>query len=340
MAITQATSAHNPHLVGITTTVPLEVVLAAGAVPVDLNNRFITHPDPASLVRRAEELGLPATLCAWIKGIYAWLLDHPEVETVIGVTQGDCSNTHALMELLTLAGRRVIPFAYPHRREPQALERALAGLAADLGASRERAEELRRGLLPLRHDLERLDQLTWREGRVSGAENHLWLVSASDLDGDPADFQARLREFLQMTQARPDRDARPRLGVLGVPTIIAGLHQTLEDLGAAVVYNEVPHQFALLPPLEPPGDGLTAQYLRYTYPYDVFHRAEAIAREAARRGLDGLIHYTQTFCYRQVQDIALRQLVDLPMLTIEGNQPGPVDGRTRLRLEAFLERLA
>jgi benzoyl-CoA reductase/2-hydroxyglutaryl-CoA dehydratase subunit BcrC/BadD/HgdB len=127
--------------------------------------------------------------------------------------------------------------------------------------------------------------------------------------------------------------------VLGVPTIIGGLHQALEDLGAAVVYNEVPHQFALLPPLEAPGDGLPTQYLRYTYPYDVFHRAEAIAREAARRGLDGLIHYTQTFCYRQVQDISLRQLLDLPMLTIEGNQPGPVDGRTRLRLEAFLERL-
>ncbi|MFH1057216.1 MAG: 2-hydroxyacyl-CoA dehydratase [Pseudomonadota bacterium] len=340
MAATQATSAHKPPQVGITTTVPLELLLAAGVAPVDLNNRFITHPDPAGLVRRAEEMGLPATLCAWIKGIYAWLLDHPEVQTVIGVTQGDCSNTHALMELLSLAGRRVIPFAYPHGRDRAGLVRALAGLAAALDTSLDRAEQVRRDLTPLRRDLERLDRLTWQKGRVSGAENHLWLVSASDLDGDPADFQARLRAFLRTAEARPARQGRPRLGVLGVPTIIDGLNQTLEDMGAAVVYNEVPHQFALLPPLDYGGDGLAAQYLRYTYPYDVFHRAEAIAREAARRGLDGLIHYTQTFCYRQVQDLSLRQLLALPMLTIEGNQPGPVDGRTRLRLEAFLERLS
>ena len=104
------------ELVGITTTVPVEVILAAGLTPVDLNNRFITDPDPAGLVRRAEEAGLARTLCAWIKGIYAWCLEHPEVGTIIAVTQGDCSNTHALMELLSLAGRRVIPFDFPFGR--------------------------------------------------------------------------------------------------------------------------------------------------------------------------------------------------------------------------------
>ncbi len=326
--------------VGLTTTVPLEIVLAAGLTPVDLNNRFITDPDPAGLVHRAEEMGLPATLCAWIKGIYAWLMAHPEVETVIGVTQGDCSNTHALMELLHLAGRRVAPFAYPHGRDHADLVRALDRLAQDLGADLSRAEAIRRELVPLRQDLERLDQLTWRGGQVSGAENHLWLVSSSDFDGDPLDFHARLRAFLAQAEARPLAPAGPRLGVLGVPTIIDGLHQTLADLGAAVVYNEVPHQFAMLPPLSGPEDDLAAQYRRYTYPYDVFHRLEAIAREVRRRRLDGLIHYTQTFCYRQMQDLALKQRLDLPILTLEGNQPGPVDGRTRLRLEAFLELLA
>ena len=114
-------------LLGITTTIPVELALAAGYAPVDLNNRFITHPDPGGLVARAEELGLPATLCAWIKGIYAWALEHPEVQTIVGVTQGDCSNTHALMELLTLAGRRVLAFGYPHGRGARELRRQLAG---------------------------------------------------------------------------------------------------------------------------------------------------------------------------------------------------------------------
>jgi benzoyl-CoA reductase/2-hydroxyglutaryl-CoA dehydratase subunit BcrC/BadD/HgdB len=327
-------------LLGITTTIPVEVALAAGFEPVDLNNRFITDPDPAGLVARAEELGLPPTLCAWIKGIYAWCLAHPEVAAIVGVTQGDCSNTHALMELLTLAGRRVLAFEYPHNHQAEDLTRQLATLAEQLSTSLAAAEEVRHDLLPLRRDLARLDELTWQGGQVSGEENHLWLVSASDFDGDAGAFHARLRDFLEQAQTRPCQARRPRLGLLGVPPIMEGLHTALEDMGAAVVYNEVPRQFAMLPP--PIGDdsSLTAQYLRYTYPYDVFHRLEDIRRQARQRRLDGLIHYTQTFCFRQMQDLALRQGLPLPLLTLEGDRVGPLDARTRLRLEAFLEVLS
>ncbi|HAY20759.1 MAG TPA: 2-hydroxyglutaryl-CoA dehydratase, partial [Desulfobacterales bacterium] len=55
--------------------------------------------------------------------------------------------------------------------------------------------------------------------------------------------------------------------------------------------------------------------------------------------LDGLIHYTQSFCFRQIQDRLLRQRLNLPMLTIEGDRPAAVDHRTRLRLEAFVDVL-
>lgn len=326
-------------LLGITTTIPVEVALAAGYQPVDLNNRFITDPDPAGLVARAEELGLPPTLCAWIKGMYAWCLGHPEVAAIVGVTQGDCSNTHALMELLGLAGRRVLAFEYPHQRQPRDLARQMAELAQGLGGGLAAAEEVRRGLLPMRRDLARLDELTWRTGQVDGGENHLWLVSASDFDGHPEAFHGRLQAFLQEAQARPRRDRRPRLGLLGVPPIMSGLHQALQEMGAAVVYNEVPRQFAMLPPEQGDDPDLTAQYLRYTYPYDVFHRLADIRRQAELRGLDGLIHYTQTFCFRQMQDLALRQGLSLPILTLEGDRVGPLDARTRLRLEAFLEVL-
>lgn len=77
-----------------------------------------------------------------------------------------------------------------------------------------------------------------------------------------------------------------------------------------------------------------------TYPYDIFHRLEDIRRQAKLRLLDGLIHYTQTFCFRQMQDLALRQSLNLPLLTLEGDRVGSLDTRARLRLEAFLEVLA
>jgi benzoyl-CoA reductase/2-hydroxyglutaryl-CoA dehydratase subunit BcrC/BadD/HgdB len=84
---------------------------------------------------------------------------------------------------------------------------------------------------------------------------------------------------------------------------------------------------------------LLEQYRRYTYPYDVFGRLEDITRQVALRRVDGVIHYVQSFCFRQIQDTILREALDLPFLTLEGDMPGPLDGRNRLRLEAFLETL-
>ncbi len=312
--------------------------MAAGYTPVDLNNRFITSPDPRALVRRAEEMGLPRTLCAWIKGIYAWALEHPEVETIVAVTQGDCSNTHGLMELLQEAGRRVIAFDYPHGRRPEPLCAALEELARQLGTDLHAAEAVRRRLADLRRDLARLDQMTWRDGLVSGRENHLWLVGASDFEGDAQDYHRRLKDFLDQAAGRRPRRPGLRLGLLGVPPIIDDLHQALEEMGAAVVYNEVPRQFAMLP-ADSPDQDLVDQYHRYTYPYDVFWRLQDISRQVRRRNIHGLVHYTQAFCFRQMQDLVMRRHLKVPLLTIEGDRVAPVDGRTQTRLEAFLELL-
>lgn len=336
----QSAGTDTSRQLGLTSTIPVEIALAGGWTPVDLNNRFITDPDPCGLVQRAEDLGLPRTLCTWIKGMYAWCLEHPEVDSIIGVTRGDCSNTHALMELLQQAGRTVLSFDYPHGRNQADLVEHLNRLARSLGADLVSAEQVRRELIPLRQDLARLDEMTWREGQVTGAENHLWLVSASDFDGDPVDFHSRLKKFLTEAETRPAHQTKARLGLLGVPPIISGLHQTLAELGAEIVFNEVPRQFAMLPgPDGSPAPDLAAQYSRYTYPYDVFARADDIREQAARRGLDGLVHYTQSFCWRQMQDIILRAETGLPVLTLEGDQVAPVDARTRLRLEAFVEVL-
>jgi benzoyl-CoA reductase/2-hydroxyglutaryl-CoA dehydratase subunit BcrC/BadD/HgdB len=130
--------------------------------------------------------------------------------------------------------------------------------------------------------------------------------------------------------------AAKRLGVLGVPPVFSDLPEVLEDLGGRVAYWEVPRQFAL--PF--PKQSLAEAYTAYTYPYGAVARIDDIRTEARRRRLGGLIHYVQSFCHRQLHDRLLREALDLPVLTLEGDRPGPVDERSRTRLEAFLETLA
>ena len=328
------------RLVGFTTSIPVELVLAAGCTPVDLNNRFITDPRASALVRHAEDLGMARTLCAWIKGIFAWSLEHPEIETIVAVTQGDCSNTQALMELLSEAGRNVLPFNYPHDRDPNHLRDQMQKLAANLDTSLEAGEKVRNSLKPLREDLAELDRITWQKDVITGQENQLWLLCTSDFEGDPDKYHNELNLFLNhKLKNRSPIPRKVRLGLLGVPPIMNDLHEVLEAFGASVVFNEIPRQFAMLPAEAGHPHDLIEQYLDYTYPYDVFGRVADVSAEIKKRKIDGLIHYTQSFCYRQMQDIILREKLNIPMLTLEGDRVGPVDPRTKMRLEAFIDVL-
>ena len=60
--------------IGFTTSLPIEVLFAAGHKPIDLNNIFITQ-DPEKSVYDAEIKGFPRTICAWIKGNYRVALE-------------------------------------------------------------------------------------------------------------------------------------------------------------------------------------------------------------------------------------------------------------------------
>ena len=85
--------------------------------------------------------------------------------------------------------------------------------------------------------------------------------------------------------------------------------------------------------------GILDQYLEYTYPYDISGRLNDIEQAIYERRLDGLIHYTQTFCYRQIYDIILRESLPVPVLTLEGDRPGRIDSRTIVRIETFVDML-
>ncbi len=320
--------------VGITTTIPVEVIYAAGAVPVDLNNAFISHPDRRAFLEEAEIAGFPATTCGWIKGIYA-AARRAEVDAVVGVMAGDCSNTQALLEIWQYEGLETVPFAYPYDRSPEVLSAEIDRLCRRLGATREAAEAQKERLDPIRARALELDRLTWEEDRVSGFENHLSLVSASDFEGDPEAYGAHLDGLVREAAGRPARGEAIRLGYLGVPPILEGLYPFLEAHGARVVYNETQRQFCL-PYL---GTPLAEAYTRFTYPYGIFARLEDIRREVERRRIHGVLHYVQSFCFRQMEDMLLRKSLGVPVLTLEGDRPMAVDARTRTRLESFLEML-
>lgn len=320
--------------IGITSTVPIEVVYASGRSVVDLNNVFINHPDSNSLIERAERGGFPEACCAWIKGIYSAV--HVEkVDTVIAITQGDCSNTHALMETLETEGVETIPFMYPYDRDRETLAREIAKLADFFGAGPEDIAEVKGRLDAVRDKVAAVDRLTWSDGTVTGFENHYFQISCSDMNGDPGAFEAEVDEFLSAARGRERPDGSLRLAYIGIPPIVSGIYEFVEANGGHVVFNELQRQFSLPARC----DDIVDQYLAYTYPYHIKHRLVDIMRELEKRKVDGVIHYVQSFCFRQIEDIIVRKQVGLPILTLEGNRPGKIDLRTRMRIEAFLDML-
>ena len=300
----------------------------------DLNNIFIGSDDPSVYIRQAEADGFPRNCCGWIKGIYGVVLRR-NFSRVIAVTQGDCSFTQALMEVLQHRGISVLPFAFPFDRDPGSLSLELSKMADRLGTTIEEAQRWKTRLDEVRRLAHEIDRLTWEEGKVTGEENHLWLVSCSDFEGDPVDYAARAKRFISEASARPGNINATPVAFVGVPPIMSGIHACFEEAGARIVYNEVQRQFAM--PYQT--DSLVEQYLLYTYPYSVFERIRDIKEEITRRGARGVVHYVQSFCFRQIEDILLRAEIGVPVLTLEGESPTPVDERTRIRIQAFVEML-
>ena len=322
--------------IGITTTVPIEILLAAGYQPVDLNNVFITDPNPERLITIAERAGFPLNCCSWIKGIYGVCMDYG-IDSVLCVTTGDCSNTIMLMEVLRLKGLKVIPFAYPDRPDTQRMQQALQALAEVLGTSLDAARKVRTELHPCRHLALKLDEVTWKQGLVSGWENHLWLVSTSDFNQDHRKYHNELQKILDQCQKRqPYPSDWLRLGYIGVPSVYGqDLYHYLETKGARVVFNEIQRQFAM----PQPGKSLAEQYSNYTYPYSIYDRTKDINTELKLRRVDGVIHYVQAFCHRGIGDIIFRNSLKLPILTLEGNDDFFLTNHIKTRVEAFLDML-
>ncbi len=324
--------------IGITTTVPVEIIYAAGRIPLDLNNIFVNDPDAADMVRYAEEHGFPQSLCAWTKGLYG-AIHRRGIREVVGVIEGDCSNTIALCEILASEGIVVHPFGFPSSRRADDLALSLRRFAERLGTSLEAAEETKTRLDPIRALAGEIYRLAG-EGRVKSGDLFAALLNTSDFFGEPErcrrDLQALLEKVKNESDPAGNAEKWLRLSCAGVPTILADVWEVFEGLGGRFVDHEVPRQFALLDGI---GKGLVETYLRYTYPYDVFSRIDDVITEGGKRGVAGVVHYVQSFCHRLLEDRLWREKLGKPLLTLEADRPGRVDERTRTRIEAFMERL-
>ncbi|MCD6326039.1 2-hydroxyacyl-CoA dehydratase [bacterium] len=323
--------------IGITTTVPVEAMLAGGHTPVDLNNLFISHARRADFIERAERNGYPVTCCGWVKGIYGAVLSEG-IEKIVAVMQGDCSNTQALAESLELHGVEIVPFSYPFGRDRRLLREQLAVFCRRMGTTMTEAEEMRLILAGIRKKLQIIDDLTWQDGRINGFDNHIALVSASDMFGDPDAFERELDRLLEKAsrkKAPVDFQHAIKLGLVGVPPINPDIYDCIEQNEARIVFNEVQRQFAMLDS----ASDLVEQYANYTYPYDISGRIADIKEQIRLRGICGIIHYVQAFCFRQIEDLILRKKLSVPVLSIEGNYPGPLSAQNRLRIETFTENI-
>lgn len=318
--------------IGISTTVPVEPFIAAGVSAVDLNNLFVMNSDPASLVEEAQVRGFPRNICTWIKGMYEPAM---EMDGVVGVVRGDCSNTDSLLDTLKREGVATHPFSYPIDRSRDDLESEIASLCNFLGTDFNKAAEASGEVERLRDFARKVDIERSENLGITAQEAHLVQVSTSDFNSDPAGWEEWVGSVFSSGRDRDPPESGPRLAFIGVPPIITDIFPRLDSLGGHVVFFETQRQFTM--PF--PDRDWIGKYLDYTYPYSIDGRVEDIREQADARGIDGIIHYVQSFCHRQIDDIIFRKDLDMPILTIEGNLPGPMDERTMIRIEAFLDIL-
>ncbi|WP_202707287.1 2-hydroxyacyl-CoA dehydratase family protein [Sporosalibacterium faouarense] len=322
--------------IGITTTVPSEVLIAAGYSVVDLNNTFITSENYEECIDIAEKAGFPKNLCGWIKGIYgACILN--DIDEVVGVIGGDCSNTKGLIDVLEMKGIKVYPFAYPHERDIGKVKESIDQFMRIFNVTNKEVEHTRKRLNRIRLITTEIDELTYKKNIVNGFENHLLQVSLSDFDGNVDEFEDMLNKKLLDIKKRKPINKKLRLGYIGVPPMTGDIYSFVEEFNATFVYNEVQREFAF--PRFQASQNIYEQYYNYTYPFDLNFRLDVIKKEIQEREIDAIIHYTQAFCHRAIEDIVFKEKIDIPILNIEGDKSTHLDARTKLRIEAFLDML-
>ncbi len=306
--------------VGITALVPPELIFACGKKPCDINN-FV----PKSALRPDSKL------CAWT-AIWRDMILRNELplDYLVVVAGGDCHNALVDGQKVALKGLRTFYLFYPFEDEPDYLKEQLEELSYFLGEVQnprvfEAVSKVKEKGLDL--DRKRI------EGKVSASKAFEVMVSLSDLRGNISLFEGLLEDVDEK-----NLDYTSRVALVGVPPIYPDFHEVLKSFGLHVVYDELPYEFARLTGKNI--DDLARNYCNYTFARNLKFRLDFLEKELKKRKIDGVIHYTQYACHHLLEDDILRDRLDYPFLTIQGDLPGRTPKQVNLRLEAFSEMLA
>lgn len=305
-------------IVGITALVPPELVYACGKRPLDLNN-FVPN---SKIYPRSK-------LCAWTA---TWremlLMKEILVDSLVVVAGGDCHNSLVDGQRAALSGIPAHYFFYPFDGDREYLMGQLEKLSGFLGGVS--SPEMFWRIKKLKEEGFKLEKKRV-EGRISGSRVFGLMVSFSDFKGDIDSFEKEL-EAVEL-----ENMGGTRIALIGVPPIYPDFHLTAEKLGLNIVYDELPYEFLRLSGADI-GE-LAENYKNYTFARDIDFRMDFLERELDRRKVDGIIHYTQYACHHVLEDEIIRERLDYPVLTIQGDLPRNTPEQLRLRLEAFSEIL-
>ena len=315
----------------MTALVPPELIFSAGWRAQDVNNWI-----PASNAR-------PRTkLCAWTASWREAILEGDmRPDALIVVAGGDCHNALADGQVAARNVPAAHFFFYPFDGDRSYLKEQLEELDGFLRRKKGGRGEWDGRILPEIAGAKKLGLALDRkraEGTFDPEKAFKTLISFSDLEGDPFRFRRNLEAMLRKGMAgkmRPPATDAPRIALIGVPPIYRDFHAVCASAGLRVVFDELPYEFLRLGGKTI--DMLARSYSSYTFARPVDFRLKFLKRELSRRKVDGIIHYTQFTCHHVLEDRLLREELDMPMLTVQGDLPGATPAQIRLRLEAFGE---
>ncbi len=336
-------------IIGFTSTIPVEIIFAANKIPLDLNNIFISSENPNEFINTSELEGFPRNFCAWTKGLYGVIKKYEDkIEKIIAVVEGDCSSNKTLFEVIKNVNLsknfELLYFSYSYKKTLEELLKNIIDLMEIFNVTWQDIISVHKKLFNIRKKLFYLDEIAYKNLGIKNIDLHLWQISSSDFSSDYKIFEKNLDEFLGNSNFISGKNPEKilKLGLIGVPTIIPEFYNFLDSLGVKVIFNETAREFTFTKNFDFNYENqdefikkYLQQYLDYTYPYDIEFRIQNIKQEIEKRKLDGLVHYVQSFCHKQVDDISFRKKIDIPILTIEEDRPGFLSERTKIRLESF-----
>ncbi len=313
--------------IAITALVPPEIIYGCNKIPVDVNN-FV----PLSTLHPKNKL------CAWCAIWRDTIIEHKvDIDKLVVVAGGDCSNALIDGERVSFSGIPTSYFFYPFDGDSSRMKEQLQSLCTFLGGLQDESVFQRIGAI--KQQVLELDRMRVND-EISGATCFEKLISCSDLQGDIDSFEKSLIEVserAETTKTSQKIEYTSRIALIGLPPIYHDFHDVAASFGLHIVYDELPYEFVRISGTTM--DELAQNYATYTFSRSLKFRLGSLKKELAKRDIDGVVHYTQHSCHHNLEDDIMRNEIDKPFLTIQGDLPSATPEQVKLRLEAFSEML-